>query len=187
MTDLLLPTYTNLLTSLSAWLTKAGEHHADTGALMSARLAPDMFPLATQIRFVCVQAYEGVGRLRGEAFPPVWLALLEEGRNAASAPGTLADAQARLRDTLSYLASLPPGVLDGKGHLAVAHELPNGMVFDMTGDQYVRDWALPALFPRDDSLRHPASSRRPARQGRLCPIRPRLPAPGHDARRPGLI
>ena len=146
MTDLLLPTYTNLLTSLSAWLTKASEHHADTGALMSARLAPDMFPLATQIRFVCVQAYEGVGRLRGEAFPPVWLALLEEGRNAASAPGTLADAQARLRDTLSYLASLPPGVLDGKGHLAVAHELPNGMVFDMTGDQYVRDWALPQLY-----------------------------------------
>jgi hypothetical protein len=146
MTDILLPTYTNLLTGLAAWLTKAGEHHADPGALMSARLAPDMFPLSTQIRFACVQAYEGVARLRGEAFPPVWLELLEEGRNGASAPGTLADAQGLIRDTMSYLASLPPGALDGNGSRAVAHDLPNGMVFDMTGDQYVRDWALPQLY-----------------------------------------
>jgi hypothetical protein len=146
MTDLLLPTYTNLLTGLSAWLTKAGEHHVDPGALMSARLAPDMFPLCTQIRFTCVQAYEGVARLRGEAFPPVWLNLLEEGRNGSSAPGSLADAQARIRDTLSYLESLPASALDGTGSRAVAHELPNGMVFDMTGEEYVRDWALPQFY-----------------------------------------
>jgi uncharacterized protein len=146
MTDFLLPTYTNLLTGLSAWLTKAGEHHADPGALMSARLAPDMFPLSTQIRFACVQAYEGVARLSGEAFPPIWLELLEEGRNGAAAPGTLADAQARIRDTLSHLASLPSGALDSKGSLAIAHDLPNGMVFDMTGAEFARDWSLPQFY-----------------------------------------
>lgn len=101
MTDFVLPTYTNLLTGLAAWLTKAGEHHVDTGALMSARLAPDMFTLATQVRFACVQAYEGVARLSSEAFPPIWLELLEEGRNGASTPGTLDEAQARIRATLS--------------------------------------------------------------------------------------
>lgn len=146
MTDVLLPTYTNLLTGLSAWLTKAGEHHADPGALMSARLAPDMFPLATQIRFACVQAYEGVARLRGDAFPAVWLELLEEGRNGASAPGSLADAQARIGETLSYLASLPAGALDNQGDRSVAHDLPMGLVFDMTGAEFARDWSLPQFY-----------------------------------------
>jgi len=146
MTDYLIPTYTNMLKALSAWLSKAAEHHADPGALMSARLAPDMFPLSTQVRFACVQAYEGVARLRGEDFPPVWLELLEEGRNAAAAPGTLADAQARIRNTLSDLAALPPGALANQGSRSVAHDLPIGLVFDMNGDAFARDWALPQFY-----------------------------------------
>ena len=51
---------------LSAWLAKAEaqlpEGHAER--LLLARLAPDMFPLATQVRFACVQAQEGVFRLQ---------------------------------------------------------------------------------------------------------------------------
>ena len=27
----------------------------------------------------------------------------------------------------------------------IAHELPTGMIFDMTREQYVRDWALPQV------------------------------------------
>ena len=26
---------------------------------------------------------------------------------------------------------------------AIAHHLPTGMIFDMTGEQYIRDWSLP--------------------------------------------
>ena len=28
----------------------------------------------------------------------------------------------------------------------IAHELPMGMIFDLTGEQYARDWALPQFY-----------------------------------------
>ena len=56
LTDLLIPTYRNMLTTLRGLLDKAeaqlGAERAE--ALLSARLAPDMFPLATQVRFAAV-------------------------------------------------------------------------------------------------------------------------------------
>ena len=62
-------------------------------ALLAARRARDMFPLSTQVRFACVQAQEGVFRLRGEAFPTSVAVLLDEGRNAADHPGTMEGAR----------------------------------------------------------------------------------------------
>ena len=81
--DLLVPTYRQMLKTLSAWLEKARtQMPGDEGeALVSARLAPDMFPLATQVRFACVQALEAVHRLRGEEFPASVGALREDGVN----------------------------------------------------------------------------------------------------------
>ena len=91
LTDLLVPTYRQSLRALAAWLRKA-EAAGTSDALMAARLAPDMFPLSTQVRFVCLQAYEGVQRLRFEALPTVANALLEEGRAAGEHPGTISEA-----------------------------------------------------------------------------------------------
>lgn len=56
--DILAPTYLQMLKALSARLDKAEAQMPDGRAevLLSARLAPDMFPLSTQIRFACVQA-----------------------------------------------------------------------------------------------------------------------------------
>ena len=70
--DILVPTYVQMLGALSAWLAKAEAQMPDGRAetLLVARLAPDMFPLSTQIRFACVQAQEGMFRLLGQAFPP---------------------------------------------------------------------------------------------------------------------
>ena len=28
----------------------------------------------------------------------------------------------------------------------IAHALPNGMIFDLTAEQYARDWALPQFY-----------------------------------------
>ncbi len=65
--DILAPTYVHMLGALSAWLAKAEAQKPDgeAEALLVARLAPDMFPLSTQIRFACVQAQEGTFRLLG--------------------------------------------------------------------------------------------------------------------------
>lgn len=147
-TKLLVPTYTHMLKALSGWLEKAAAHmpQADAEALLSARLAPDMFPLATQIRFACVQAREAVYRLTGSAFPASLDELLDEARNAGEAPGSLSDAQARIGETVALLEALSPGALDGDPDRPIAHELANGMIFDLTAEQYARDWSLGQFY-----------------------------------------
>ncbi|MHA6316498.1 DUF1993 domain-containing protein [Altererythrobacter sp. CAU 1778] len=141
-------TYVQMLRALSAWLDKAAATRpGDSGEeVLSARLAPDMFPLSTQVRFACVEAYEGVARLRAEALPPVVAELLEEGRGAGDAPGTLAGAKARIAETLGMLAGLDAAAETTGDDASLAHELPNGMVFDLSREQYARDWALPQFY-----------------------------------------
>ena len=148
LTNLLVPTYKQMLQALSGWLDKAQAHVPEDGqaALLSTRLAPDMFPLSTQIRFVCVQAREGVYRLQDVAFPESLTALLDEGRNAGERPGSLADAQGRIAETIALLDGLAPGALDGDPERPIAHSLPMGMIFDLTAGQYARDWALPQFY-----------------------------------------
>jgi uncharacterized protein len=148
LTKLLVPTYTQMLRALSGWLKKAQEQipKADAEALLSVRLAPDMFPLSTQIRFACVQAQEAIFRLKGEAFPKSIDALLEEGRNAGERPGSLSDAQAQIDETIALLDSLTPDALDADADKPLAHELPNGMILDLSTEQYARDWTLAHFY-----------------------------------------
>ena len=146
--DVLIPTYLQMLGALSAWLGKAETQRPGGGAetLLTARLAPDMFPLSTQIRFACVQAQEGVFRLRGEALPPSVTVLLDEGRNAADRPGSMAQAQARIAETVAVMQALAADMPAVDPEMPIAHALPQGMVFDLTAGQYVRDWTLPQFY-----------------------------------------
>ena len=146
LTQLLVPTFDQMLSALSGWLSKAEDTSEAAEALLLARLAPDMFPLSTQVRFACVQAYEPIFRLKGEPFPEIWTELIQEGRMSSDQPGTIADAQARITTTRAFLAELAPGALDAGADLKVAHEIPTGIIFDMTGEQYARDWALPQFY-----------------------------------------
>jgi len=144
---LLLPTYHHMLRALGAWLDKAAtERPDDAEALLLARLAPDMFPLATQVRFACVQALEGMARIRGATLPHLATVLLEEGRNAENRPGSLADAQARIAETLAVIAQQADDAGDVDPASAIAHQLPSGMIFDFTAEQYARDWALAQFY-----------------------------------------
>lgn len=148
LTDLLVPTYRQMLGTLSRWLDKAESQPPAGGAdaLLAARLAPDMFPLSTQIRFACVQAWEGVYRLQRRDFPASLAELLDEGRAAGERPGTIAEARARVAETLAMLDSLAAEALDADPNTPIAHALPNGMIFDLTPEQYARDWALPQFY-----------------------------------------
>ncbi len=148
LTNLLIPTYVQMLKALSAWLGKAVDQRPDgaADALLSARLAPDMFPLSTQVRFACVQAQEGMFRLKGADFPPSIDVLLKEGRNAAEHPGSVADARARIDETVALVESLAGDAFDPDPERPIAHELPTGMIFDLTAEQYARDWALPQFY-----------------------------------------
>lgn len=148
LTTLLAPTYVQMLKSLSGWLDKAEAQMPRDRAenLLSARLAPDMFPLSTQIRFACAQAQEGMYRLRGEEFPSSIELLLNEGRNADARPGSMADARARIDETVALVESLNSDGFDDDMERPIAHALPMGMIFDFTAEQYARDWAVPQFY-----------------------------------------
>ncbi len=148
LTNLVVPTFRQMLGTLAGWLDKTQETlpAGETEAVLAARLAPDMFPLATQIRFACVQVHEGVHRLKGEDFPASLGALLDEGRNAGETPGTIAGAKARIDEALALLDTLAPQALDADPDAPIVHALPMGMIFDLTAEQYVRDWLLPQFY-----------------------------------------
>ena len=149
LTDLLIPTYRNMLQTLKDLLDKAvAQLGADKAeALLSARLAPDMFPLATQLRFAAVQAQEGPLRLLGQPLPQSVEDTLNEGRNAGEHPGTLAEARARIDQALAWLDALGENALDGApADQPMVLDLPMGLTFDLTREQFARDWALGQFY-----------------------------------------
>ncbi len=148
LTDLLIPTYRNMLRTLRGLLDKAeaqlGAESAE--ALLSARLAPDMFPLATQVRFACVQAQEAPLRLLGESLDAIQ-PVLDEGRNGGERPGTLAEARARIDEALAFLDTLPADALDQvPADQPIELTLPMGLTFDLSRDQFARDWAIGQFY-----------------------------------------
>lgn len=148
LTALLVPTFSQMLRGLSAWLEKSRQQAPpmDMSALFSSRLAPDMYPLASQIRFACFQAQEPLFRLRSEPLPESLLQVRAAGWNADAATTDLEHLLACIRDALTRLGSVEDGSLDAAADRPIALELPNGMVFDMTGVTYARDWALPQFY-----------------------------------------
>lgn len=129
---LAIPTYAQMLKGLSAQLTK-GEAHG--GDLLGARLAPDMFPLSTQVRFVCNQASDLLRHLTGaDSFAPA-----EDATDFAGLKAQLADAVARIE-------AAPASAFEGAAGKAIELKMPNGIVFDLNGEQFVRDWSLPQLY-----------------------------------------
>lgn len=146
--DILVPTFVPMLGALSGWLGKAGQHCEPEQAaqIMQARLAPDMFPLFTQICFACVQAHEAMARLRGQEFPDAIAVLRGEGVEAADKAWTIADAQARIADSIAVVEEAVDDLADVAADRPIAHALPVGMIFDFTAAQYARDWAIPQFY-----------------------------------------
>jgi hypothetical protein len=149
LTDLLVPTYRNMLRTLQGLLDKVeAQLSAEKAeALLSARLAPDMFPLATQIRFAVLQVFDGIQHLRDEPWTGELDEIVAEGRNAGEQPGTLAGARARIDQALAHIDSLGAGALDRDPEDApLVLELPDGRLFDLTRGQFARDWALGQFY-----------------------------------------
>lgn len=137
--DLTVPAYQNGLKALSGELSKASAWGADNGIgelqFAVARLAPDMFPLASQIRFTCIQALQPLSRLGGIAIPE----LPEDATDFAGM-------QEQIAATLTVLDGVDRAALGGDMERAVSFDLPNGMIFDLSAGDYVRDWAQPQFY-----------------------------------------
>jgi hypothetical protein len=98
--DASIPVFTRLLKALAANLDKAAAHAADhkikPEALITARLYPDMFTLAEQVRAACNHAVRGAARLTGATAP-----------DFAGTDASFADLKARIDWALGFLAGLP--------------------------------------------------------------------------------
>lgn len=147
LTQLLVPTLVNHLTAIPQWLDKAQAHAAahgnDPEELLNVRLAVDMFPLHSQLRIAAFQAQESICRLRGRNAPDEIVALRTHAARHQDEPGSIAELRAILAAALAFVQAVGPDELDAAANQPIAHALPMGMVFDMTGDTFVRDWALP--------------------------------------------
>ena len=138
----------NMLGGLNNWLDKAKEQLGadEAEALLAARLAPDMFPLTTQIRFACGQAIEVVYRLQGRDLPPLSGEILAEARAGGEQAGTLAVAQQRIKQTIAQIETALGEAPCIEESSMIAHSLPMGLTFDLNAEQFLRDWSLPQLY-----------------------------------------
>lgn len=131
--DQIVPVWNQLLGTLDGLLVKAQAHERGE-ALLEAQLADDMHPLAVQVRFLCNMPGEAMERLGGIEFT-----------SSEDNPKTLAEAR-------EWIAARRAAIEDWSKLDFVADDapieliLPNGMAFDLTAQEYVRDWALAQFY-----------------------------------------
>lgn len=120
------------LDKAAAWCSYMGEREQD---VLDSQLAPDMFPLAKQLDFVVAQILQPLRRLTGAALP-----------EPAAASGSIAAYRDRIAAAADMVAGFGPDQTDAAPKSIISFDLPNGMAFDLTAADYVRDWAVPQFF-----------------------------------------
>lgn len=138
--DVAIDTFVSGLRSLSAVLDK-GAAHAEAksmalAVLVQARLAPDMYTLRQQVQLACYQATDAVARLTGgDGGPPE---AIGEG---------FSDLTARIQETIELLQRTPATAFEGAEQRTIMIPVQGAeVVFEMTGFQFLRDWALPHFY-----------------------------------------
>ena len=121
--DQLLATFDHLLGKAAA--SEQGE------ALLQARLAPDMLPLATQVRFTTQQVYNTLNRAYGASHS-----------GADTDHASIVAARAHLAEVRALIAAARQTTPLAEDAM-VEFDLPNGMAFALTVSDYVRDWTMP--------------------------------------------
>ncbi|HEY2560811.1 MAG TPA: DUF1993 domain-containing protein [Caldimonas sp.] len=132
------PIFVRMLGNLAAWLDKAEAHAQarkfEPAVYLTARLAPDMLPLPTQIQIACDTAKFCVARLAGVEAPPF-----------ADDEKSLDDLRQRVRRTIDYVQSVPAAQIDGSDGRGISVPRRTGAI-TMTGEAYLKHYALPNFF-----------------------------------------
>ena len=144
-------TFVPMLRSLSELLDKGAEHarakKLDPASLVNAKLAPDMYSLDKQVQIACDNAKNSTAQLIGTE-PPRF----EDNEK------TLDELKARIAKTIDYLQKLRAAAFEGAEDREIRIPLPGDMQLEMTGVQFLRDWALPHFYfhivTAYDILRH---------------------------------
>ena len=132
-------TFAHSLTCLSALLEKglanATARKFDPSVLVTARLAPDMFPLSRQVLLSCDLAKNAVARLAGLE-PPRF----EDNEK------TIEELRARIARTVDYLKGVPASALEGCEDRAIRVPVGPDRFLDFKGLDFIQRWAIPNVF-----------------------------------------
>lgn len=127
------------LGGLQQWLDKAEAHAQARGFpadnYLALRLAPDMLPLASQVRIAGDVAKACMARLSGQTAP-----VFEDNET------TFAELRQRVQRTLDYISSVPAEAVNGSEQREVVVPVRNRDALKFTGEFYLRHWALPNFF-----------------------------------------
>ena len=132
------PIFVRMLGNLVTWLEKAEAHAAmkqfEPSVYLTARFAPDMLPLPTQIQIACDAAKFCVARLAGT-----------EGPSFADDEKSIGELRQRVQKTIDYLNSVPAAQIVGSDTKEIAVPRRAGSI-TMTGEAYLKHFALPNFF-----------------------------------------
>ena len=132
------PLLTRGLSILSIYMDKAIEHAAthglDEDVLFSARLAPDMQPLSSQVQMAGDKAKNGVSRLVGIT-PPAY----------PDTETTFDQLKTRLAKTIDFIGTITPAQFEGSGEREVELRF-KGSNLVMTGHDYLTKGLLPDFY-----------------------------------------
>jgi len=150
MSRLTVPVFVRGLRILSTLLEKGEAHAAQAGgapdALLGARLADDMLPLAAQVQRASDSAKFAAQRLSGGDAP-----------RFADDETTFAQLQARIANTIAYLESVDPALLDAGADRPIHLDWGRARG-DFSGASYLLTIALPNFYfhvvTAYDILRH---------------------------------
>jgi uncharacterized protein len=136
---LAIETFAPVLTTLSALLDKGAAHARAKGtnleALISARLAPDMYPLSTQVKLACHHAKDATARLTGATPPKI-----------ESEELTFDELKILIEKTLSSLKSMNEKAFDGAEDRKIEMTLQGNRVFESNGIGLLRNWSIPHFY-----------------------------------------
>lgn len=135
--ELSVPQYAKMLKNLQRWLEKAVESAGQRGfepeVLLTARLAPDQFPLLKQIQTVCDGAKLACARIAAKQAPV-----------HPDTEQTLAEIRARLDSCISYLETFTPRDFEGAESRLINLPFLPGKV--MAAQDYLVEFALPNFY-----------------------------------------
>ena len=111
----------------------AKEKSFDVNVLVSARLAPDQFPLSRQLQVACDTAKLGASRLTGKDAPP-----------HADTEQTIAELRARVHSVLAYLDGFTPADFADAATRTVTQPRWEGRT--MTGADFFHEHMVPNFY-----------------------------------------
>jgi uncharacterized protein len=137
--DATVPAFLQILGSLSGLLTKAEAHckakNIAPEVLLTARLYPDMLPLAKQIQLVCDFAAKSCARLTHSEVP-----------STPDTEKTFEELKQRLAKTIDYVKSFKPAQFDGADAKDVTFPVGPSNTLTLKGQQFLSAFTFPNFY-----------------------------------------